>query len=226
MAANEYFNYVQSTDNNGNTYAHRTGVQAWIVNGNKGGSMTIYVQGPLPDGQYNAFAKKHLMTTTGGRHSPESKLTSISTKRRNESIGVTDQSRDDKLAAMQNFAPKLAEQYKGAGAYGANGIGQGTPLTMIHCDEVTPHNLKEAFATAIRAIPSKKWQTQVGNNGSKNSVAHTNVKFTSNIIYNQLYKLNKITQTNRMAVMVMKAKEINTYHVFHGEPNNATYPNA
>jgi len=228
MAANGYFTYVTGMDNNGEQYAYRTGVQAWIVNGS-GGSITIYVQGPLPDGQYNAFAKKHMMTTTGGEFdgSPEGKLTAISSKRRNDVIGYTDQFREDKLAAMEKFAPKNAEQYVGAGAYGVNGIGLGTPLTMIHCDAITPTKLKEAFRQAILAIKSANWHSQVSNiNQTTNQVAHTNVKFAGSIIYNQLYNQNKITTTNKMSVMVMKAKEINTYHVFHGAPYDATYPNA
>jgi hypothetical protein len=228
MAANEYFTYVTGMDNNGEQYAHRTGVQAWIVNGS-GLSMTIFVQGPLPDGQYNAFAKKHMMTTTGGEFdgSPEGKLTSISTKRRNDVIAFTDQDREDKLTAMKGLAPKNAQQYVATGAYGAGGIGQGTPLTMIHCDAVTPTKLKEAFRQVILAIKSGNWNSQRSNiNQSTNSIAHTNVKFTSDIIYNQLYNQNKITTTNKMSVLVMKGKDINTYHVFHGAPYDATYPNA
>ena len=228
MVANKFFTYVAGMDDQGEQYAHRTGVQAWIVNG-QGASMTIYVQGPLPDGQYNAFAKKHLMTTTGGTYNgrPKAKLVSISTKRRNDSIADTNQSRQDKLAAMQNFAPKNAEQYVGAGAYGTKGIGLNTPLTMIHCDDVTPTKLKEAFRTAILALKRQNWHNQVSViNGTTNAVGETNIKFGSDIIYNQLYGKNDITMMNKMAVMVMLGKGINTYHVFHGEPYNAAFANA
>ena len=228
MAANDYFTYVTGMDNEGNAYAHRTGVQAWIINGH-GAAMTIHVQGPLPDGQYNAFAKKHLMTTAGGSFdgSPKGKLTSISSKRRNDSIADTNQSREDKLAAMRDFGPKNAEQYVGAGAYGAKGIGLGTPLTMVHCGAITPLKLKNAFRTAILALKSNHWHNQVSNiNGTTNAVGDTNVKFDNDIIYNQLYDKNQITTTSRMSVMVMRAKEINTYHVFHGAPYDSALPNA
>ncbi len=132
---------------------------------------------------------------------------------------------------MQQFAPKNAEQYVGAGAYGANGIGVGTPLTMIHCDALKPLALKTVFYDAIgvlkKAGGALGWHSQVSNiNGTTNNVGHVNIKFKANIIYNQLYNQNKITATDKMAVMVMKGKEINTYHVFHGAPYNAAYANA
>jgi len=227
MAANNFFTYFTGTDPDGTSYAHRAGVQAWIVNG-QGLSMTIYVQGPMPDGQYSAFSKKHLMTTAGGNSngSPEGKLASISSKRRNDVIAFTNQSREDKLAALQDFAPTNAKEYVGAGAYGANGIGFGTPLTMIHCDATTPTKLKAAFRTAILALKHSHWHNQVSAiNGSTNRVGHTNVKFEANIVYNQLYSQNNITTTNKMSVGVMCGKEINTYHVFHGAPYDANLPN-
>jgi hypothetical protein len=132
---------------------------------------------------------------------------------------------------MQQFAPNNAEQYVGAGAYGANGIGVGTPLTMIHCDAIRPLALKTVFYDAIGVLKKTRgahgWQGQVSNiNGTTNDVGHVNIKFKDDIIYNQLYSQNKITTTNKMAVMVMKGKEINTFHVFHGAPYDATFPNA
>jgi hypothetical protein len=224
MTQNPYFTYITGTKPGGDQYAHRTDVQEWVVHHNAV-KLTIYVQGPLPSDQHNAFAKKHLMTTTGGDHdgSPRGKLTAISSKRRTDTIASTNQARQDKLAELTAFAPKDAAQYNAANAYGANGIGIGTPLTMIHCDAVTPTKLKEAFATAILAIKSNNWQDQ---GVPPQKVAHTNVRFKENIIYNQLYSKNDITTTNRMSVMVMKDKLINTYHVFHGAPYDGTYPNA
>jgi hypothetical protein len=196
MAQNPYFTYITGTKPSGAAYAHRTDVQEWVVH--KGVKLTIYVQGPLPNGQHNAFAKKHLMTTTGGDHdgSPKAKLTAISTKRRNDTIASTNQARQDKLTALTAFAPAQAVQYNAA---------------------------NDAFAVAILAIKSSHWQDQ---GVPPVKVAHTNVRFTDNIIYNQLYNKNDITTTNRMSVMVMKDKLINTYHVFHGAPYDATYPNA
>ena len=208
-------------DPDGNEYAHRTGVQAWIVK-----EMTIYVQGELPDGQYNAFAKKHLMTTAGG-DSAKAKLSSISAKRRNDTIADTNAGRDAKLAAMTEFAPANAKQYVGAGAYGANGIGLGTPLTVIHCDAVTPAKLKAVFYDAIKTIRSTDFHPQVSNiNGTTNQVAHVNIRFQSKIVYNQLYDRNKITETDRLSVLVMRGGPINTFHAFHGGVYNRDYPNA
>lgn len=221
MAENKYFEYLTGMKD-GEAYAHRASVQSWEVNYLKK-PFTIIVQGPLPDGQYNAFAKKHLMTTTGGAHdgSPEGKLTSISVKRRNDIIAFSRQDRQDKLDWMTENAPKNAAKYNAQDAFGANGIGNNTPLTMIHCDAVTPAKLKEAFAQAIDAITSRQWEPQRGQ-----QVAHTNVRFKDAIIYNQLYNANKITKTTGMAVMVMRDRAINTYHVFHGAPFNPAYPNA
>ncbi|HEY4249592.1 MAG TPA: hypothetical protein VGM87_00240 [Roseomonas sp.] len=221
MTENAYFDYITGVNPDHEAYAHRANIQAWTVHAG-GKNMTIYVQGPLPDGQHNAFAKKHLMTTAEGT-SPEAKLSSVSSKRRNDTIAFTNADRQAKQDAMTEFAPKNAVQYNSVNAYGANGIGQGTPLTMIYCNSVTPAKLKLAFANAILAIPSRDWANQ-GN--PPNKVAHTNVRFTDKIIYNQLYNVNNITTTNRMAVMVMQDKHINTYHVFHGAPYNAAYANA
>ncbi len=224
MTQNAYFTYVTGTKPDGDEYAHRTNVQEWIVNQNSA-KLIIYVQGPMPNGQHNAFAKKHLLTTTGGQHdgSPKAKITSISAKRRTDTIASTNQSRQDKHDAMAVFAPKHAAQYNAADAYGGAGIGLNTPLTMIHCDAVSPAKLKEAFATAILAIKSNHWHDQ---GVPPHKVAHTNVRFKEKIIYNQQYNRNDITTTNRMSVTVMKGKTINTYHVFHGAPYNDTYPNA
>jgi len=226
MAENSFFSYVSGTAPDGTEYAHRTSVQMWTVPHN-GRKLQIYVQGPLPDGQYNAFAKKHLMTTTGGSHdgSPKGKLSAISGKRRTDVLAYTNQARQDKLDEMMQFAPAHAVQYNAANAYGANGIGFGTPLTMIHCDAegMTPHKLQIGFATAIDAIGAKHWHSQ-GN--PPHIVAHTNLRFRENIIYTQLYNKNDITTTNRMCVMVMQDRAINTYHVFHGGPYDPKQPNA
>lgn len=225
MVENAYFTYVTGTTPDGSVYAHRTSEQKWTIHGHGGTTMTVFVQGPLPNGQYNAFAKKHLMTTTGGKNneSPEGKLSSVSAKRRNDIIAFSRQDRQDKKTAMEEFAPAHAAQYEAASAFGANGIGFGTPLTMIHCDAITPTRLKAAFGEAIALLNknSSNWHDQGGH-----KVAHVNVRFKEDIIYNQLYDKNKITKTSRMAVMVMKDKMINTYHVFHGAPYDPTYLNA
>ncbi len=225
MAQNAYFTYVTGKKPDGSTYAHRTSEQKWVIHGHGGLTLTVYTQGPLPDGQYNAFAKKHLMTTSGGKHdeSAEGKLSSVSAKRRNDIIAFSNQERLDKKTAMEEYAPGNAAKYNAVGAFGANGIGFGTPLTMIHCDAVTPFKLQKAFADAILLL-SKSTQNWAPQNGVQ--VAHVNIKFNEDIIYNQLYNQNKITKTNKMSVMVMKDKLINTYHVFHGAPYNNAYPNA
>ena len=221
MAENKYFDYVTGKNREGEAYAHRTNVQKWIVNTAGSGQLTIFVQGPLPDGAYNAFAKKHLMTTAGGANdgSPKGKLTNVSENRRKDGLASVLAARQEKLDAMKEFAPKHAIQYNADNAYGAKGIGFNTPLTMVHCDATTPAKLKEAFAKAILAIKDYDTQGVV-------KVGHVNVVFSQDIVYNQLFSRNDITVTNRMSVAVMRDRLINTFHVFHGDQYDPAYPSS
>lgn len=221
MTANLFFTYVSGKRPDGTAYAHRTNQQLWTIpHGNR--TLSIYVQGPLPDGHHNAFAKKHLMTTAAG-DSPKAKLTSVSSRRRNDAIAATNQARRDEYDELLQYAPAHAAEFNAANAYGMKAIGFNTPLTMVHCnaDGMTPHKLKTAFADAIAAIGSGAWESQ-----GAHQVARTNVRFKDKIIYNQLYNKNDITVTNRMCVMVMKDRALHTYHVFHGEPYDASQANA
>lgn len=170
---NDYFTYFTHP---GGTAAHRDSVQIWNAKG-----LTISVQGKdwTPNG-YNGFAKRHLLTTMGGKHEGnwEAKATRLNTKRAanpaqrrqpefnrmvNSQIQTdnpggfdmrTKEGRNQHGVARDAAKEAIKERYK-TDPYGP----QTEKVTVVVMDGMTRDQVADCFADAI-LLNLANWQTE------------------------------------------------------------------
>jgi len=181
----DYFTYI--TDGN-DEVTFRAKDQVWNVRV-AGIDYTIHVAGPNAQpafaGQYNAFAKKHLLTLAGGKADGQygtaldqvksgnsreikkgqtlfdrtvtGKLSKIHGQRQHGDMYDYYRARQDRHDELE-ASSQAQYQVK---ALGGRTQDQTVPLTMVLCDLVAPEELKAAFATAI-AVERKRTGAMAG----------------------------------------------------------------
>jgi hypothetical protein len=175
VTRNDYFTYITDGDSE---ITFRAKDQVWNCSYN-GINYAIHVSGPNAQpayaGQYNAFAKKHLLTLGGGKAASGmsnflsvaegiredtrvsssdkkgfertvlGKLSGIHTKRQH---GTMYSSYGDRQEKHDEMSASSQAQYQ-VEALGGRSQDESTPLTMVLCDLLSPQDLMEAFAKAI-----------------------------------------------------------------------------
>ena len=225
----EYFTYI--TDG-GTEIAFRAKDQVWNCTCS-GIAYSIHVSGPNVQpaflGQYNAFAKKHLLTMAGGK-AASSGLSNFNTVaeglREGDKVKPTDAKGFDRTvlgklsgihtkrqhgemydsyAARQDkhdsmsLASQAQYQVEALGGRAQDDI---VPLTMVLCDMLAPVELKEAFAKAI--VAERK---RVGGAGPNTALTGPNghgvpVIFGTDCVYQHDSRTNSFNRGSRIRVTI------------------------
>jgi hypothetical protein len=226
---NTFFSYFAVRDNGGNVgEAHRMLRQVWNANVN-GVNFAIQLQGTLPDGGVNVFAKKHLIVAAGGKYADRAngaleKAFHTLDKRMN--TGPVHGGRGNKARAMAGtlvpraaygnsqdeiakYQAKLADARSGlskgyvTAAYG--GTQPPGVCTVVLLDGMTQAQAALCFATAI-AQSDDAWSFALTPERT------INVDFPGNRVVT--VRQNNTYETFR-AIQVDVVYDDSVYHVYH-----------
>jgi hypothetical protein len=207
----DYFTYF--TDGVSGT-THRASDQVWNVSMD-GTAWIIHVAGPNPqNGRYNSFAKRHLLTFRGGKaeaggESVDDKLSRLHENRMWENIDGYTAQRHKRRAKL---SPANQANYE-PGALGPKG--ESSPLTAVLCDDLSPTQLRMAFAAAmVRARMPPTGTPWVAGQQKKNVL----VKFSVPCVLQHDYLENQSDKVKEIKVTVYcqsVAGNTITVHVVH-----------